>query len=76
MNQACLITVELGKSEFWLLCFLSTVPGDYILVDQIVVVADILSGSAAIDWGNLPMTEKAEAIKQHFQTNSVLTVLS
>jgi hypothetical protein len=40
-----------------LVCFLSTIPGDYFLSDNIVVVADILGGRAAIDFGNVPTTE-------------------
>jgi hypothetical protein len=40
------------------------------LSDHIVAVADLLSSSAAIDFGNVPTLEKAEAIRDHFQTHS------
>jgi len=69
-SKACIITVELSNSELGLVCFISTIPGNYFVSDHIVVVADVLGGSAVIDFGNVPTMEKAEAIRQHFQTHS------
>ena len=36
--------------------------------DHIAVVADVLTGSAAIDFGNLPATEQSDAIRQYCGT--------
>ncbi len=63
-------TWQVSRSEFGIFCFLSPVSGYYFLVDHILVIADVISGSAANDFGNLPMTEKAESVWQHFLTHS------
>jgi hypothetical protein len=56
--------------ELVLVRFLSTVPGDYFLSDHIAVVADILTGSDASDFANLPAKEQPDAIRQYFLTHS------
>jgi hypothetical protein len=53
-NQTSLITVELIICEMGLVRFLSTVPGDYFLLDQIVVLT-------AATFCELPGAEKQEA---------------
>jgi hypothetical protein len=64
------MSVTLSNSELGLVCFLSTVPGDYFLSDHIAVVADILTGSDASNFANLPATEQPDAIRKYFLTHS------
>ena len=56
-SEPCVMSVTLSNSELGLVRFLSTVPGDYFLSDHIAVVADILTGSDASGFANLPATE-------------------
>jgi hypothetical protein len=70
MNEPCVISVELSNSELGLVRYLCTVPGDYFLSDHIAVVADVLTGNDASDFGNLPATEQPDAIRQYFLTHS------
>jgi hypothetical protein len=64
------MSVTLLNMELVLVRFLSTVPGDYFLSDHIADVADILTGSDASDFANLPATEQPDAIRQYFLTHS------
>jgi hypothetical protein len=57
-SEPCVISVSLLNSELGLVRYLSTVPGDYFLSDHIAVVTDILTGSDASDFANLPETKK------------------
>jgi hypothetical protein len=70
MSEPCVMSVTLSNSELGLVRFLSTVPGDHFLSDHIAVVADILTGSDASDFANLPATEQPDAIRQYFLTHS------
>ena len=69
-SEPCVMSVTLSNLELGLVCFLSTVPGDYFLSDHIAVVADILTGSDASNFANLPATEQPDAIRQYFLTHS------
>jgi hypothetical protein len=69
-SEPCVMSVTLSNSELGLVRFLSTVPGDYFVSDHIAVVADILTGSDASDFANLPATEQPDAIRQYFLTHS------
>jgi hypothetical protein len=68
-SEPSVMSVTLSNSELGLVRFLSTVPGDYFLSDHIAVVADILTGSDASDFANLPATEQPNAIRQYFLTH-------
>jgi hypothetical protein len=48
----------------------------YFLLDQIVVIAYVVYGSAAIDFCNLELTEKAEAVREYFICTRVLSLMS
>jgi len=69
-SEPCVMSVTLSNSQLGLVRFLSTVPGDYFLSDHIAVVADILTGSDATNFSNLPATEHPDAIRQYFLTHS------
>jgi hypothetical protein len=64
------MSVTLSNVELGLVRFLSTVPGDHFLSDHIAVVADILTGSDASDFANLPAAEQPDTIRQYFLTHS------
>ncbi len=44
--------------------FLLIIPGNYILLDQTVVAADVVHGSRANYLSDLPVTEKAAAVRE------------
>jgi hypothetical protein len=69
-NQTCLIAVLLISYEMGLVQFLSTVPGDYFLLDQIVVLIAEIQGSAAATFCELRGAEKQESILENFLINS------
>ncbi len=69
-NQTTLITVELVSSDIGLVWFLSTVPGYYFLMDQIVVLVAEVHGNTAATFSSLPVVENAEAITEYFLVNS------
>jgi hypothetical protein len=69
-NQTTLITVESVSSDMGLVQFLSTVPGDYFLMDQIVVLVSEVHGNMAAIFSSLPVVENAEAIMEYFLVSS------
>jgi hypothetical protein len=69
-SEPSVMSVTFSNLELGLVCFLSIVPGDYFLSDHIAVVADILMGSDASNFANLPATEQPDAIRQYFLTHS------
>jgi hypothetical protein len=69
-NETCLKTVQLISCEMGLVQFLSTVPGDYFLLDQIVVLIAEIRGSAVATFCKLPGAKKQESILKYFLINS------
>jgi hypothetical protein len=69
-SETCLITVELISCEMGLVRFLSTVPGDHFLLDQIVFLIAEIRGSTVATFCELPVAEKQESILQYFLINS------
>jgi hypothetical protein len=71
-NQTTLIkTMGLVSSDMGLVQFLSTVPGNYFLMDQIVVLVAEVHGNTAATFSSLPVVDNAEAITEYFLVNSV-----
>ncbi len=62
--------MEFISCEMGLVRFLSTVSGDYLLLDQIVVLIAEIHGSTAATFCNLPGAEKQEAISEYFLINT------
>jgi hypothetical protein len=53
-----------------LVWFLSTVPGDYFLLDQIVVLIAEIQGSTAATFCELPVADEQKSISEYFLVNS------
>jgi hypothetical protein len=69
MNHACITTMELAHSDYdWFTLYQLFLV--IFLWDQIVVVADVAHGSRANYFSKLPVTEKAEAVEEHFHGKS------
>ena len=70
-SETCLITVELISCEMGLVRFLSTVPGDHFLLDQIVFLIAEIQGSTVATFCELPVAEKQESILEYLLINSL-----
>jgi hypothetical protein len=72
-NQTTILSVKLVSSDIGLVQFLSTVPGDYFLMDQIVIHVAEVHGNTAATFSSLSVVENAEAIMEYFLVNSGYT---
>jgi hypothetical protein len=69
-NQMCIVAVELANSDMGLVHFFSTIPGDFFLEDQIILLVAKVHGSTASTFTKLPVAEMAEAIPEYFLVNT------
>jgi hypothetical protein len=63
-NQMCIVAVELVSSDMGSVCFLSTVPRDFFLEDQVILLIAEVHGITASTFTKSPVAEMAQRIKE------------